>query len=93
MAESTSSIEELVGFDVVLDTAGPVTYLGTLTEICPDGFWLTDADIRDRTEGHVSKERYVCEAKDNGIRANRRRIFVFRDVVVSCSALDDVVID
>ena len=93
MVESTSSIEELVGFDVVLDTAGPVTYLGTLSEICPDGFWLTDADIRDRTEGHVSKERYVCEAKDNGIRANRRRIFVFREVVVSCSALDDVVID
>ncbi len=93
MTESTSSIEELVGFEVVLDTAGPVTYLGTLSAICPDGFWLTDADIRDRTEGHVSKERYICEAKDNGIRANRRRIFVFRDVVVSCSALDDVVID
>ncbi len=93
MSESTSSIEELIGFEVVMDTAGPVSYLGTLAEICPDGFWLTDADIRDRTEGHVSKERYVCEAKDNGIRANRRRIFVFREVVVSCSALDDVVID
>jgi len=92
VAESTSSIEELVGFEVVLDTAGPVTYLGTLSEVCPDGFWLTDADIRDRTEGHVSKERYICEAKDGGIRANRRRIFVFRDVVLSCSALDDVVI-
>lgn len=93
MSDTRSSIEALVGFEVVLDTAGPVTYLGTLSEICPDGFWLMDADIRDRTEGHVSKERYVCEAKDGGIRPNRRRIFVFRDVVVSCSALDDVVVD
>lgn len=67
-------------------------FLGTLKEVVADGYWLEDADIRDRNEGHVSKERYACEAKVNGIRANRRRIFVSAQVVISASALDDVVI-
>lgn len=93
MTERYSSLEQLIGREVVLDTAGPITYLGTLTEIRPDGFWLRDADFRDKSEGHVTKERYVCEAKKNGIRANRKRIFVLAEAVISCSALEDVVSD
>lgn len=88
-----SSLARFIGRDVVLDTTGPTTYLGTLREICADGFWLEDADIRDRTEGHVTKERYVCEARKLGINVNRKRIFVFREIVNSCSALEDVIID
>ncbi|MFH1416927.1 MAG: hypothetical protein ABII12_01385 [Planctomycetota bacterium] len=91
MVDSESSLSELIGRQVVLDTAGTVTYLGTLTEVCPDGFWLENADFRDRVEGTVTKERYVCEARERGFRPNRDRIFVFRHVVVSISALDDVV--
>jgi len=93
MAEQSSSLERLIGSEVVLDTAGPTIYLGTLREIRPDGLWLEDADIRDRTEGHVTKERYICEAKEHGIHPNRRRIFVRIEVVLSGSALADVVID
>ncbi|MCG8406798.1 MAG: hypothetical protein MI923_16500 [Phycisphaerales bacterium] len=93
MAECNASLAQLIGHEVVLDTAGPMTYLGTLREIHRDGFWLEGADIRDRSEGHVTKERYICEARTHGIRANRKRIFVFAETVISCSALDDVVID
>lgn len=93
MTRQDSSLESLIGRRVVLDTAGPTTYLGTLKGIERDGFWLEDADIRDRSEGHVTKERYVCEARENGIRANRKRIFVFARVVLSCSALEDVLLD
>ena len=88
-----SGFEEVVGRKVILDTAGPITFLGTLVELRPDGLWLEEADIRDRNEGHVSKERYACEAKLSGIRANRQRIFVAMSVVISASALDDVVVD
>ena len=91
MDPTTSTIQSLVGRDVVFDTAGPVTYLGRLAGIKPDGFILEDADIRDRREGHVSKEKYICDAKTHGIQANRARIFVFRDAVISVSALDDVI--
>ncbi|HKQ50671.1 MAG TPA: hypothetical protein VJZ71_21550 [Phycisphaerae bacterium] len=91
MARKPSSFCEFVGRQVVLDTAGPIMFLGTLEEIRPDGFWLADADLRDRSEGHDTKEHYACEAKLQGIRANRRRLFVAAHVVISVSALDDVI--
>ncbi len=93
MTPTPSSLEILVGRRIVVDTAGPVTFLGTLTEIRPDGLWLEDADLRDRSEGHDTKESYICAAIKDGIRANRRRIFVKDHVVISVSCLDDVVTD
>ncbi len=93
MAQKTQSLKALIGRKVVLDTAGPIMFLGTLKEVRPDGLWLDHADIRDRSEGHVTKEGYACEAKLNGIRPNRRRLFVAAHVVISVSALDDVVTD
>lgn len=86
-------MEGFLGQQVVFDTEGPIMFLGTLREVLPEGYWLENADIRDRNEGHVSKERYACEAKVSGIRANRRRIFVMAKVVISASALDDVIVD
>lgn len=91
MGETDGSLYELLGQQVVLDTAGSLTYLGTLQGIGGDGFWLEDADIRDRSEGHQTKEHYICEARENGVRANRKRIFVFREGVMSMSALKDVI--
>lgn len=93
MPEHVTSLKALVGRRVVLDTASPVTFLGTLVEVCPDGYWLADADFRDRTEGHDTKERYICEALEFGIRPNRKRLFVFGNAVISISALEDVVPD
>ena len=90
---SAESLQGLVGKAVVLDTEGPVIYIGMLEEIRPDGFWLLRADLRDRSEGMVSKERYICEAREMGIRPNRSRVFVFARVVISISALDDVLIE
>ncbi len=92
-APSAVGIAGYLGRKVVLDTEGPMMYLGTLQEVLPEGYWLEDADIRDRNEGHVSKESYACEAKLNGIRANRRRIFVTAKVVISASALEDVIVE
>lgn len=85
------SLREFIGKAVVLDTEGPIVYLGILREIKPDGFWLEGVDLRDGREGHVSKERYICEAREHGIKPNRSRVFVFSRVVISASALDDVV--
>lgn len=92
-SDATAALSDLVGREIVLDTAGPITYLGTLQSITPEGYWLSDADIRDRTEGHMSKEVYVREARLNGIQPNRKSIFVFAGVVISCSTLSDVIVD
>ena len=86
-----TGLHALIGKKVVLDTAGPLTYLGTLREIHGDGFLLSDADIRDRNEGHVSKEEYICEARRSGIQANRKSVFVLAHAVLSASPLNEVV--
>lgn len=93
MIPSPDSLGVLVGRQVVLDTAGPVIYLGTLEQVRADGFWLRDADLSDRREGHATKESYVHDARREGISPNRRRVFVFAHVVMSVSALEDVVAD
>lgn len=88
-----AALENLIGQNVVLDTAGAIVYLGRLASIEPEGFWLEDADIHNVSDGHAPREQYVIEAARDGIRTNRLRVFVFRHIVISVSALSDVVQD
>lgn len=79
---------------VVLDTQGPMLYIGYLASHDRRGYWLTEADVHDRSDGHSSKEQYLSEALDierSGVRrSNRKLVFVDRLAVVSVSALDDI---
>ena len=83
----------LVGQLVVLDTAGPLVYLGTLEAVTAEGFWLRDADVHNRADGHANNELYVLDAKREGIRVNRRQVLVLRPTVASVSPLAAVVAD
>ncbi len=80
---------------VVLDTQGPLLYIGQLVAYDERGYWLDDADVHDRDEGHSTKEKYINDAyllERSGARTmNRRRVFVERTAIVSLSALDDVI--
>jgi hypothetical protein len=80
---------------VVLDTQGPLLYIGQMTAFDDHGYWLVDADVHNSDDGHASKEEYVNEAHELDRRGtrhiNRRRVFVERQAIVSISALDDVV--
>lgn len=87
----SDAVDELVGCDVVLDTPGSIVYIGRLTAYNPEGFWLEAADMHNTSEGHAPREQYVVEAAREGIRINRHKVFVFRHVVISISALSDVV--
>lgn len=88
-----SGLEALVGQTVVLDTAGTFTYLGRLSAVEPAGFWLADADVHNNLEGHAPREQYIAESARDGIRVNRRKVFVFRHTVISASALSDTDVD
>lgn len=87
------NLEDLIGREVVLDTAGPWVYLGMLKALDEHGFWLERADAHNVQEGHATREQYVAESGSDGIRVNRERIFVMRSAVVSVSTLADVVKD
>ncbi|NLX14112.1 MAG: hypothetical protein GXY44_10735 [Phycisphaerales bacterium] len=86
-------LDKLVGHEVVLDTAGPVVYMGRLVECNVGGFWLVDADLHNCSEGHATREQYISESARDGIHVNRRRIHVFRHAVISISVLGEVVTD
>ena len=94
---SENSLDVLVNRRVVLDTQGAMIYIGCLVSYDERGYWLTDADVHDRNDGHSSKELYVNQAHElerTGVRrTNRRRVFVERHAIISISALDDVVSD
>lgn len=91
----TEGLDSLLNRCVVLDTNGPMIYIGTLIRYDASGYWLTDADVHDRQEGHSTKEMYINEAHERERsrmrRVNRRRVFVERHAAVSLSALEDVV--
>ena len=84
------ALDELVGCEVVLDTAGPMVYLGRLASYDNEGFNLENADVHSRIEGHAPRDQYIAESRQHGIRPNRARVYVFRYAVISISALSDV---
>ncbi len=81
----------------MLDTQGPLVYIGLLEAVDERGYWLSEVDVHDRDEGHSTKEKYVNDAsvlhRAGARQVNRRRVFVERSAVVSVSALEDVVAD
>ncbi len=91
------SLDQFVGQCVVLDTQGPLVYIGLLVARDERGYWLSEADVHDRDEGHSTKEKYVNDAsllhRTGARQMNRRSVFVERHVVVSISRLEDVLAD
>ena len=77
--------------EVVLDCRGPFVYLGRLTGADAFFFTLEDVDVHDMHDGHTPKEKYILDARSSGIKKNRKKVHVRRDVVVSLSLLEDVI--
>ncbi len=75
---------------VVLDTRSSWIYIGTLDQVTGQCAVLTDVDVHDNTDTATSKDRYVFESRDTGIKTNRDRVFVSIDYIVSFSLLKDI---
>jgi small nuclear ribonucleoprotein (snRNP)-like protein len=79
-----------VGQTVVVDTATPVIYLGTLVEADEVFLTLEDVDVRDISDSQATKAIVIMEARRNGVAAERKRTHVRQDAVLSISLLADV---
>jgi hypothetical protein len=91
MSQSNHVFDDLMGREVVLDVVGQYVYLGTLSGHDERYLILNDADVHDLRDTATTRELYVLEARRHGVRANRRRVHVRREEVISLSALDDVI--
>lgn len=83
--------ESLIGEEVVLDPAAPYVYVGRLAGEDGQYFLLEEADCHDLRDSSTTRELYVLDCRRHGVGANRRRIFVRKDQIVSLSRLADVV--
>ncbi len=87
-----TALQPLLGRQVVLDLASQYVSIGTLAAADHRYFVLEEADVHDLRDSTTTRELYVLDCKRHGIGANRKRVLVRRDEVVSLSALDDVVV-
>lgn len=92
MSSDSPLLEQLVGRGVVLDVAAQYVYVGVLREFDHRYLVLEQVDVHDLRDSTTTRELYVLESKRHGVNANRRRVLVSRDQVVSLSALDDVAV-
>jgi hypothetical protein len=91
MSAFPREFEEFGGKNVVIDTSTPLLYVGRLT--AADGHFVTleEVDVHDLSTATTSKDVYLIESRKLGIKKNRHKTKVRRDVIVSISLLDDIV--
>jgi hypothetical protein len=93
VADIGHEYESYAGRVVVVDTTSSFVYVGTFVKVSAEFVRLADADAHDMADspGGQTKERYVRETKQYGVKANRKAVSILRGTVVSLSLLDDVV--
>ena len=88
---AADGLEPFLGHIVILDTQGPLIYIGTLQQATAGTFLLTDADVHDSNDSRASKDLYLVETRDLGVRVNRGVVLVMRHQIASVSLLRDVI--
>ena len=89
-AEPPPELVSLIGQEVVLDLRSSYVCLGTLAEVGPQFFTMTDADFHDFRDSTATRELYVYDSVRLGIKRNRARVQILRDEVVAIARCRDV---
>ncbi len=92
-SHAVDPLEAFKGSVVICDTQGPLMYIGTLAALHAAWLELHECDVHDRRDGRATKDLYLVETRDLGVRANRTRVLVYRRDVASISLLADVKAD
>ena len=74
---------------MIVDTDSQYVYLGRLMSADKDWVVLENVDVHDVGESRITRERYLCECLEFGIKPNRGSVWVLRERVVSISRLED----
>ncbi len=83
-------LEQWRGRIVILDTPGPLIYIGTLGDLHADVLLLHEADVHDTQDSGSTKEYYIAQARELGVRTNRATVVVRKQIIASISLLEDV---
>jgi small nuclear ribonucleoprotein (snRNP)-like protein len=91
LPEGCAVLEELIGKEVVVDLRSEYVCLGTLLRIDELFMELKNADLHDLRDTETSRELYVNESHETGIKRNRKRLLLVRNDVVAIARMADVV--
>lgn len=80
---------ELHGITVVVETAGPVVYVGRCDTMDDETILLLDADEHDENESGISKAQYLEKAARFGVWKKHDRLAVSMRDVVSVTRLGE----
>ena len=75
---------------IVLDLQSPFVVIGTLAGEDHRYVILENADVHDLRDSATTRDAYVLESRQHGVQANRKRVLVRQEEIVSLSALEDV---
>jgi hypothetical protein len=81
---------DLIGQLVVVDTDSPIIYLGRLQEIADEFYILEEADVHNLGDTPTTRDKYILDSRQLGIRVNRRRTQIRKCRVVGLSSFEDV---
>jgi hypothetical protein len=84
-------LEKYIGRIVVVDVEAPFVYVGTLYRVGRGFLELRDADVHDLRDSSTTRELYLMETSQFGVRRNRLAVQIRWDKIVSVSLLEHVV--
>ncbi len=80
----------LHGVTVVLETTGPLTYVGRFDTQDDSGVHLLDVAVHDRSDPGSSREEFLRRTLKFGVRVTRKHVVVPSDDVASLVPLSSV---
>lgn len=83
-------LEAFAGQKIVVDTSSALIYIGTLEKVTKSCLVLSNVDVHDGSDSSTSKDYYIFETRQTGIKSNRESVYINLAYVVSFSLLDDV---
>ena len=78
---------ELHGITVILETLGPVTYVGRYDSEDTAGVHLLDVGVHDGSTATGTKEDYIRKSAKFGIKAEHKHVLVPVDAVARITRL------
>jgi len=85
------ALQHLIGQQLVIDTMSAWLYIGKLDKLQGKCAVLVEVDVYDSSQSTTTKEKYILDSIESGVKVNRSRVYLNLDHVISFSLLDDVI--
>ena len=88
--ESEAWLRDLIGQLLVVDLDESYLLIGTLSTVDDHHLAFTEADLHDHREANCTKDVYLLETLQLGVRFNRKHVAVPRSRVLAICRLEDI---